>query len=112
MASDIRRTASSLKSGLLLLTFFFIDLLQYGREVSPVFCLPLVSLLGPIHGPVPNCVQEIRGISFVFCGMWNTTGLPLTPHAVPTAAHGGLDQSQRNAQFRLTQRLYLDRKLA
>jgi hypothetical protein len=35
------------------------------------------------RGPVQSCVQEIRGISLVFCEMWDTADLPLKPIAGP-----------------------------
>jgi hypothetical protein len=40
------------------------------------------------RGPVQSCVQEIRGISLVFCEMWDTAGLPLKPVAVATTPQG------------------------
>jgi hypothetical protein len=37
-----------------------------------------LSLMKGAHaGPVQGCVQEIRGISLVFCEMWDATALDL-----------------------------------
>jgi hypothetical protein len=47
-----------------------------------------LSLERRTRGPFESCVQEIRGISFVFREMWDTAGLALKPLAGPTTPHG------------------------
>jgi hypothetical protein len=53
---------------------------------SPNF-MRLSLMKGAHAGPVESCVQEIGGISLVFCETWDTTALPLKPVAGPADPH-------------------------